>query len=104
MAGTREYMLGALCYWVAEFDIDGYRCDVAGFVPTDFWEHARAELDAIKPVFMLAEWEARELHESAFDMTYAWSWNTSMHEIAMGKANVDALRVYYAWNDKAYKS
>ena len=104
VAGTREYMLGALCYWVAEFDIDGYRCDVAGFVPTDFWEHARAELDAIKPVFMLAEWEARELHESAFDMTYAWSWNTSMHEIAMGKANVDALRVYYAWNDKAYKS
>ena len=27
-----------------------------------------------------------------------------MHQIAMGKADVDALRVYYAWNDKAYKS
>ena len=73
VAGTREYMLDALRYWVAEFDIDGYRCDVAGFVPTDFWEEARAELDAIKPVFMLAECEARELDERAFDMTYALS-------------------------------
>ena len=43
-----------------EFDVDGYRCDVAGFVPLDFWENVRRELDEIKPVFMLAEWESRE--------------------------------------------
>ena len=54
----REYMTNAMKYWVSEADIDGYRCDSAGFVPTDFWDTVRAELDAIKPVFMLAEWEA----------------------------------------------
>jgi hypothetical protein len=43
-------------------------------VPTDFWNNARKELDAIKPVFMLAEWESCDLHAEAFDMTYAWSW------------------------------
>jgi glycosidase len=95
-------MAEAMSYWVREADIDGYRCDVAGFVPTDFWEQVRRELDAIKPVFMLAEWEARDLHTRAFDMTYAWSWNEAMHHIAVGKADVEALRVYYAWNDKAY--
>lgn len=98
----REYMIGALEYWVRELDVDGYRCDVAGFVPTDFWEDARAALDAIKPVFMLAEWESRELTHRAFDMLYGWSWNSTMHDIAQGKADVDALRVYYSWNEKAY--
>jgi glycosidase len=85
-------------------DIDGYRCDVAGFVPTDFWDTVRAELDLIKPVFMLAEWEARDLHAAAFDMTYAWSWNETMHRIAMGKGDLEQLRIYYAWNEKAFPS
>ena len=38
----RKYMTEALKYWVREADIDGYRCDVAGFVPLDFWNNARA--------------------------------------------------------------
>nr|WP_277626215.1 alpha-amylase family glycosyl hydrolase [Arsenicicoccus piscis] len=99
----REYMTRAMRYWVEDVDVDGFRCDVAGFVPTDFWDQVRAELDTVKPVFMLAEWEARDLHEAAFDMTYAWSWNDTLHKIAHGKAGVDALRVYYAWDAKAYQ-
>ena len=98
----RRYMTDAMKYWVTETDIDGFRCDVAGFVPVDFWNNVRAELDAIKPVFMLAEWEARDLHADAFDMTYAWSWQQTMHEIATGKADLESLYVYYAWNQKAY--
>jgi len=101
-AEVREYMTTAMKHWVTETDIDGFRCDVAGFVPVDFWDNVRAELDEIKPVFMLAEWEARDLHQAAFDMTYAWSWNETLHRIAMGKANLEQLRVYYAWNEKAY--
>ncbi len=100
--GLRRYMADAMAYWVREANVDGFRCDVAGFVPLDFWEGVRAELDAIKPVFMLAEWESRDLHTRAFDMTYAWSWNETMHRIAMGKADVEALKVYYAWNDRFY--
>jgi glycosidase len=100
--GLRKYMRDALKYWVSEVNIDGYRCDVAGFVPTDFWNNVRKELDAIKPVFLLAEWEARDLHVEAFDMTYAWSWNEAVHMIAIGQSNLDRLRAYYAWNDKAY--
>ncbi len=39
-------------YWISEFDIDGYRCDAAAWVPADFWDEIRASLDSIRPVFM----------------------------------------------------
>jgi 1,4-alpha-glucan branching enzyme len=94
--GIRKYMTEALKYWVKEADIDGYRCDVAGFMPTDFWENARAELDQIKPVFMLAEWESRDLHKKAFDMTYAWSLWDKMHAAAKGDKSIGGLVEYMA--------
>ena len=101
--GLRKYMTDALKYWVREANIDGYRCDVAGFVPADFWNNARKELDAIKPVFMLAEWESRDLHAEAFDMTYAWSWYDAVHEITTGKKkDLGGLFGYYSWNQSAY--
>lgn len=98
----RKYMTDAMVFWVREVGIDGYRCDVAGFVPVDFWEQVRRELDAIKPVFMLAEWESRDLHANAFDATYAWSWSEKMHRIVKGEANTSALYKYYSWNESAF--
>ena len=88
--GLRKYMTDALKYWVKTADIDGYRCDVAGFVPLDFWNNARKELDAIKPVFMLAEWEARDMHADAFDMTYAWTWYDVVRELTPDASTISA--------------
>lgn len=96
----REYMTDALKHWVRVADVDGFRCDVAGFVPTDFWETVREELDEIKPVFMLAEWESKDLHAASFDMTYSWHWNETVHRICTGSLDCSALEVYYAWNEK----
>jgi glycosidase len=96
-------MTEAMKYWVREADVDGYRCDVAGFVPVDFWNNVRQELDAVKPVFMLAEWESRDLHAEAFDMTYAWSWYDAVHQITSGqKKDLSGLFVYYSWNESSY--
>ena len=93
--GLRKYMTEALKFWVKEYDIDGYRCDVASFVPIDFWENARKELDAIKPVFMLAEAEDKELHRKAFDATYNWTlWNI-LHQIAINNKSVKTLGEAY---------
>ncbi|MEZ0609830.1 alpha-amylase family glycosyl hydrolase [Fibrella sp. WM1] len=94
--GIRQYMTNALTYWVKETDIDGYRCDVAGFMPVDFWDNARRELDAIKPVFMLAEWESRDLHKHAFDMTYSWSLYDQMHNTTVDKKGISGLVEYMA--------
>ncbi|NJB86216.1 glycosidase [Lewinella marina] len=98
----RTYMREVMEWWVREVDIDGYRCDVAGYVPVDFWEEVRQSLDQIKPIFMLAEWESRDLHRAAFDATYAWSWHETLHRIAHGKDGVGALFVYYSWNERAW--
>jgi glycosidase len=92
----RKYMTEALKFWVRETGIDGFRCDVAGFIPIDFWENARKELDSIKPVFMLAEWESRDLHKRAFDMTYSWSLWEKMHGAAVGGKGIGSLIEYMA--------
>lgn len=91
----RKYMTEALKFWIREYDIDGYRCDVASFVPVDFWENARAELEDLKPVFMLAEAEDKELHRKAFDATYNWTlWNI-LHQIAVSNKSVRSLSEAY---------
>lgn len=81
----REAMIDALKFWVRDVDIDGYRCDVAMEVPTDFWERARQELLTIKPVFMLAEAAKPELTVAAFDADYAWPMKDVFNAIAANK-------------------
>ncbi len=102
-AGLRKYIIDAMKYWIREFDLDGFRADMAGFVPLDFWELARKELEEIKPVFMLAEWESRDMHANAFDAGYAWSWWDAVYDIANKKVpDLAPLHVYYSWNDRFY--
>jgi len=98
----RVEMLDALKYWVREFDIDGYRCDVAGMVPTDFWVNARTELDKIKPVFMLAEDGEPELLHEAFDMNYAWTYAHTIREIAKGEQTFKDLDSLFESNSKRF--
>jgi glycosidase len=83
-------MIEALKFWVEECDIDGYRCDVAGMVPIEFWIEARTELEKIKNVFMLAEWDTPEVH-LAFDMTYDWDLHHIMNGIAKEEKTVTDL-------------
>ena len=83
--GLRKYMTGALAYWIKETDIDGYRCDVAGMLPIGFWNEAVPQLQQIKPVFMLAEDDHPEMHDTAFDATYSWNLFHLMNEIAKGE-------------------
>ncbi|MFM8450682.1 MAG: alpha-amylase family glycosyl hydrolase [Haliscomenobacter sp.] len=98
----RRYMTEAMKFWVAETDIDGFRCDAAGFIPLDFWENTRKELDRIKRVFMLAEWESRDLHARAFDMTYAWSLWDRLHRVCTGKDGIGLLQEYIAQDVNAF--
>lgn len=94
-AGLRQHMTESLAFWVREYGVDGFRCDVAGWVPTDFWETARAQLDAIKPVFLLAEWEQRDLHTRAFDATYAWKWKEALQKLVKSGEGAGPIRGYY---------
>ncbi|HTG94196.1 MAG TPA: alpha-amylase family glycosyl hydrolase [Pyrinomonadaceae bacterium] len=95
----RGYMTNMLKYWIREFDLDGFRCDVAGEVPTDFWENARAELDKIKPdIFMLAEAHKAELLVKAFELDYSWPLHSALSEVLQGRRPASAIRV--AWKEE----
>ena len=89
----RKEMIASMKYWLTEANIDGFRCDVASWVPIDFWVEARKELDVTKKVFMLAEAEELEMHQ-AFDMTYGWHLHHVMNEIAQGKKDVQEIYKY----------
>ncbi len=65
----RNAMIADMKYWLEEFDIDGFRCDVASMVPVSFWQQAREELQQVKPIFMLAESDQKNLLDS-FDAVY----------------------------------
>lgn len=100
----RDSMIAALKFWITETDIDGYRCDVAGMVPTDFWDEARKQLEALKPVFMLAEDEDNaDLLREAFDMNYAWKVHKIMNGIAKKEKSLQDLHDYFRWNDSVFK-
>ncbi len=101
----RDSMIDALKFWITEADIDGYRCDVAGMVPTDFWDRARDEMNAIKPVFMLAEDEDNpDLLRKAFDMNYGWKLHHMMNDIAKGEKNASEIWGNLDWNNNTYPS
>jgi glycosidase len=89
----RDYMTEMLRYWVHEFDLDGFRCDVAGDVPTDFWEKARSELEKVKPdIIMLAEAHKADLVVKAFDLDYSWPLHSSLTDVLQGRKRASELR------------
>jgi glycosidase len=88
---TRQEMIDVMQYWVREFDVDGYRADVAGAVPSDFWAAAIDSVEKIKPVLMLAEDAQPEMHEVGFDYTYAWPYYDKLKRVWAGGEPVGEL-------------
>ena len=87
----RRAMIEMMKYWIRDVGIDGFRCDAAELVPTDFWEDARASVDSIKPVLMLSEGSWPEHHLKAFDLTYSWNIYHSLGPILRGERTARAL-------------
>ncbi|MBC7796188.1 MAG: alpha-amylase [Pyrinomonadaceae bacterium] len=98
----REYMTKMLVSWIRDYDLDGFRCDVAGFIPTDYWESLRPELEKIKPnIVMLAEWNSPDLLVKAFDLDYSWSIHSAMTEVLQGTK--PASFIAQTWQDDKAK-
>lgn len=54
-----DYQIDSLCLWAET--VDGFRCDVASFVPVDFWLKARAAVEKVRPGCI---WLAESVHLS----------------------------------------
>ena len=101
----RKEMIEDMNYWITKEGVDGFRCDVAGSVPTDFWEEAIPQLRAKKDIFMLAEaWEPELLKGDLFDMAYAWDGHHLMNGLAKGEKTVNDFKEYIEKINKQYEA
>ncbi len=97
-------LIEAMTFWVKNFDIDGFRCDMAHLVPLDFWRQARTWLDTLKPLFWLAECEDAAYHD-VFDASYSWRWLHAMEDYYKGNADIRGLdQVLYDYQDNYPRS
>lgn len=85
----RKAMIAAMKFWIVEVGIDGFRCDVADGVPTDFWQECIAELRkaaAPRNILMLAEGNNKaNLIEGGFDMDYGWKFKDEALKVFKGE-------------------
>jgi len=90
----RAAMIDAMRFWVDSVGVDGFRCDVADQVPSDFWMACIKKLRAnAKPrrLIMLAEGSNPENFTAGFDLNYAWEFMGAIAEVMKGDANVGKL-------------
>jgi glycosidase len=93
--GLQDYMIEALKFWV-NTGVDGFRIDHPHNTPKVFFERARTELTAIKPVLLIGEIEEPTTFlEKGMDMNYAWEMYHLMVNIAQRKDSVRTLAKYY---------
>ena len=86
----RRYMRDLLRHWIDEFGFDGFRCDIAGYLPLDFWNEVRDELGPA--ILMIAEAENAALVEHAFDAGYGWKFFHALNAVFTEGASATRLR------------
>lgn len=76
---VRRWMLEAFSYWVREFDVDGFRVDIAWGIrerEPEYWLGWRRELQRIKPdLLLIAEAPGRDpyYYTEGYDAAYDWA-------------------------------
>ncbi|MED0657185.1 alpha-glycosidase [Anoxybacillus ayderensis] len=103
---VKQYLLDVATYWIREFDIDGWRLDVANEVDHQFWREFRQAVKAIKPdVYILGEiWHDAMpwLRGDQFDavMNYPFT-NGALNYFAKGhvRASEFANTIVHVWHN-----
>ena len=101
---VRRYMIEMMKYWLRDFGVDGYRCDVAPTVPLDFWEAARAELEKINPqVIILADAGAKPaLLSKAFDVDSSWGMVGTLDKVMSSAVPAYYLKEMWQHTDQQF--
>ncbi len=100
----RNEMKRSMRWWLDSIGIDGFRCDVAMEIPTDFWEDAFSDFRQSYPgLFTLAEAEQADHTATAFDMYYGWELHHLMNDVAQQKKTVSDLWNYFEKTDTTFQ-
>ena len=99
----RDAMFRSLEWWMDTIGVDGFRCDVAHEIPTDFWNYAFDSLRVKHPaMFTLCESENVDLTQTAFNMYYGWELHHLMNNVAKGEKGVEDMWNYFAKADSVF--
>lgn len=91
---AHQAMINEMTYWVEEFDIDGFRADLAHLTPLSFWISARHHTHQLKSnLIWLAESEQEDYFQ-AFDVLFAWKWMHLTEEFCKGQHQLNVLSAY----------
>lgn len=97
-----DYFIRASQFWVEEFDIDGYRCDVAWGIQERtpaFWQAWRDSLKVTKDNLLLlaeASIEDASLFDGRFDAAYDWGYMNHLKALMRGVETPSALHAHVA--------
>lgn len=102
----QKQMIADMKYWVAEEQVDGFRCDHIEPTPVAFWADAISQLKAIKPVFMLAENDDPKFMkgDSLFEMEYGWKLHHLANEIVKGEKTLSDFSGLMDYIKTAYEA
>lgn len=88
----RDYLCSNLKYWVRNFSVDGFRCDVGDGVPIDFWMAARRRVEKIRPdVAFISEGQQPINHVEAFDCDYYFDWFSYVESVLDGRRATSSI-------------
>lgn len=95
---VREYFWQNMEMWVRDYDVDGFRMDVADAIPLDFWEEARRRIDKIRPdVCFFAEGTRRQDQLLAFDWNYGFPFFGTLKSVYDGGKPASVIRKNVEW-------
>lgn len=93
---VREYLYNNMAYFLKDFDMDGFRCDVADKLPVEFWEEGYRRCRAIKPeCIMMCEGLRGDDQHEAFDLSYGFYTQWAIRAMLRGERDARELR--HAW-------
>ena len=96
---VREYFYRNMAFFLRDYAVDGFRCDVADKLPVDFWEEGYRRCRAIKAdCIMMCEGLRGDDQHEAFDLSYGFYTQWAIRDMLRGKSGARELQT--AWDQE----
>lgn len=90
---VRDYFRENMLHYIRDVGVDGFRADVAGAVPTEFWNEARDAMDKInRDVIMLSEADVPEHQLRAYDISYNFPYYSALTAVLVNGESAERIR------------
>ncbi len=101
--GLREYLYSNMVYYIAELDVDGFRCDVGDGVPLDFWVEGRQRICAVKPdAILINEGGNGASLLAGFHAIYGFAWHECIYHIVSDGKSAEEAKACWSQTNQVF--